>query len=391
MKKQMRGFISGFLAAGLLFAVPAVADSVEKSIDVLVDSVHVLVDGQEVEVPNYVHEGTTYLGLRAMANVLGFQVDWDEETSSAIITTQDDKKNLVVLSVNGEKITAADFEAMKANLQAYAEQYGYQLQPEALKSATKDQLITKAVILQKAEELGLGVTEEDRQAANTQLGILEMMYGGAQQLDQVFAQAGTSREAYQKGYLDSKVQSRLFEFLRANDPEYLAVSEGGSAYYEQHLEDYKTPNVRVKHILFPTVNQKTGQPLSEEAQKEAEAQAKEIYEQLKKGADFETLLQQYSNDPGMGEDGYIVNQETPFVQEFKDAALKLRAGEFSEPVKTDYGFHVIKAYETMEYTPYEAFFPGYQNQKWNDLDSQNIKKWTDAAEIVLDQEVLNRL
>lgn len=90
MKKQMRGFISGFLAAGLLFAVPAVADSVEKSIDVLVDSVHVLVDGQEVEVPNYVHEGTTYLGLRAMANVLGFQVDWDEETSSAIITTQAD-------------------------------------------------------------------------------------------------------------------------------------------------------------------------------------------------------------------------------------------------------------------------------------------------------------
>jgi len=84
--------------------------------------------------------------------------------------------------------------------------------------------------------------------------------------------------------------------------------------------------VRARHILVPT-----------------EAEAKEIVAELKKGADFAKLAKAKSKDPGAaegGELGYFTKDQ--MVPEFSEAAFKLQKGQISDPVKTQFGWHVIE-------------------------------------------------
>src|SRR5262249_53375936 len=84
--------------------------------------------------------------------------------------------------------------------------------------------------------------------------------------------------------------------------------------------------VRARHILV-----------------ENEDQAKAILAELKKGADFAELAKQKSKDPAAadgGDLGYFTKDQ--MVPEFADAAFKLDKGKISDPVKTAFGWHIIK-------------------------------------------------
>ena len=84
--------------------------------------------------------------------------------------------------------------------------------------------------------------------------------------------------------------------------------------------------VHARHILVPT-----------------EQEAKDIEAQLKGGADFATLAKEKSKDPGAangGDLGYFTKDQ--MVPEFADAAFKLDKGQISDPVHTQFGWHIIK-------------------------------------------------
>jgi peptidyl-prolyl cis-trans isomerase C len=91
----------------------------------------------------------------------------------------------------------------------------------------------------------------------------------------------------------------------------------------------QTPNeeeVHARHILVAT-----------------EGEAKDIEAQLKNGADFAALAKQKSKDPGAAEGGdlgYFTKEQ--MVPEFAEAAFKLDKGQISDPVKTQFGWHIIK-------------------------------------------------
>jgi peptidyl-prolyl cis-trans isomerase C len=74
-----------------------------------------------------------------------------------------------------------------------------------------------------------------------------------------------------------------------------------------------------------------------------EAEAKDIEAQLKKGADFATLAKEKSKDPGAadgGDLGYFTKDQ--MMPEFAEAAFKLDKGQISDPVKTQFGWHIIE-------------------------------------------------
>jgi peptidyl-prolyl cis-trans isomerase C len=77
---------------------------------------------------------------------------------------------------------------------------------------------------------------------------------------------------------------------------------------------------------------------------ETEEEAKAIINELKKGTDFAELARLKSKDPGAaaegGDLGYFTKDQ--MVPEFSEAALKLDKGQLSEPIKTQFGWHVIK-------------------------------------------------
>jgi peptidyl-prolyl cis-trans isomerase C len=84
--------------------------------------------------------------------------------------------------------------------------------------------------------------------------------------------------------------------------------------------------VHARHILVPT-----------------EDEAKAIEAELKKGADFAALAKEKSKDPGAAEGGdlgYFTKDQ--MVPEFADVAFKLDKGQISDPVKTQFGWHIIK-------------------------------------------------
>jgi peptidyl-prolyl cis-trans isomerase D len=111
------------------------------------------------------------------------------------------------------------------------------------------------------------------------------------------------------------------------------------SYYDQHIDLYRLQNrVHASHILLKTVG-KTDAEVEEIRKKAAEVLAK-----LKKGAKFEDLAKQYSEDTNNkdkgGDLGWLVGQQT--VPEFEKAAFALNKGETSDLVKTAYGFHIIR-------------------------------------------------
>jgi len=71
--------------------------------------------------------------------------------------------------------------------------------------------------------------------------------------------------------------------------------------------------------------------------------AQEIYEDLIAGEDFSKLVQQYSNCPSKKRGGNLGEfSKGDMVPEFWNASTQLKIGEISQPVKTKYGYHLIK-------------------------------------------------
>lgn len=75
---------------------------------------------------------------------------------------------------------------------------------------------------------------------------------------------------------------------------------------------------------------------------DAEAQVRLLLDQLAKGAEFEALMKQYSEDPGSAHgSSYTVSPDASLVIEFKQLGLRLKVGEYGV-VESEYGFHIMK-------------------------------------------------
>ena len=83
--------------------------------------------------------------------------------------------------------------------------------------------------------------------------------------------------------------------------------------------------------------------------------AEEILEKLNEGEDFAELATQYSQDPGSGAEGGSLGyfERGQMVPEFEQAAFNLEVGEISEPVQSQFGYHIIKVTDKK---PYEEDF-----------------------------------
>ena len=145
-------------------------------------------------------------------------------------------------------------------------------------------------------------------------------------------------EAGRKEHLerDPEVQDRLKHYEdRLIQEAYIngaikdaATEDALKARYQTFLKEKPAhEEVHARHILLDT-----------------EAEAKSVIAELDKGADFAALAKKYSKDPGAesgGDLGYFGHDD--MVKEFADAAFALSPGEYTKtPVKTEFGWHVIK-------------------------------------------------
>ena len=114
-------------------------------------------------------------------------------------------------------------------------------------------------------------------------------------------------------------------------------------YYKKNKERYKEPEgVHVKHILIYIPKD-----ADKATEKKALEKAKQIRAQILKGAKFEELAKIYSDDAGSkkkgGDLGIIKKGQT--IPEFEKVIFKLKPGEISRPIRSSYGYHIVKVEE----------------------------------------------
>ncbi len=128
--------------------------------------------------------------------------------------------------------------------------------------------------------------------------------------------------------------------------------------------------VKVSHILVDT-----------------EEKAKEIKKKLNKGSKFEDLVKEFSKDEGSkangGELGYVMKGQ--LVPEFESKAFAMKKDEISDPVKTQFGWHIIKALDSrdVKIPPKEQALNGIKSKLSRDAIEKYITELADKAKIEL--------
>lgn len=136
------------------------------------------------------------------------------------------------------------------------------------------------------------------------------------------------------------LRAMIEDFLKKNQPTDAEVK----ARYDELVKGAASREYHLHHILVDN-----------------EQQAKELIAKIKAGAKFEDLAKQYSKDPGSGKNGGDLDWADPkaFVPEFAAAAQKLQKGQMTdEPVKTQFGWHIISADDIRNVAP-----PPYEQVK----------------------------
>ncbi len=116
-----------------------------------------------------------------------------------------------------------------------------------------------------------------------------------------------------------------------------------ASYYAAHSEDYKAgERVHAAHILI-----KLDQNATAAQDAAAKKKAEEVLARARKGEDFAALARQFSEDPGSKDKGGDLGAfgRGQMVKPFEDAAFSMAPGEIRGPVKSDFGYHIIKLIE----------------------------------------------
>jgi foldase protein PrsA len=214
---------------------------------------------------------------------------------------------VAVATVNGEAITKDElYDAMKG-------QYG---------QSALDQLISEKILESELKKANIVISEGD-----TQKELQEMIaqYGGQEQFDALLTNYGYSLEDFKTNIqMNLKLQKLL-------EPKITITEDEMKAYFDANKETFDVKEqVKASHILV-----------------DSEAKAKEVKEKLSAGGDFAALAKEYSIDTSNSEQGGALGffSRGDMVPEFENVAFSLEAGTISDPVKTDFGYHIIKLEE----------------------------------------------
>ncbi|MBS7545387.1 peptidylprolyl isomerase [Ancylobacter oerskovii] len=150
--------------------------------------------------------------------------------------------------------------------------------------------------------------------------------------------------------------------------------------YEEALKQQKPEEeVHARHILF------RADPNDKAASEAAEKKAKDVEARLKKGEDFAKLAGELTEDPSGKQDGGDLGFFTKdqMVPEFAEKAFAMKPGDVSEPVKTQFGWHVIKVEEKRQkpLPTFDEVKPQIEQYLVQKAQADTVQKTRDAAKV----------
>ena len=139
---------------------------------------------------------------------------------------------------------------------------------------------------------------------------------------------------------ETKLKASYLLFTPENYVSHVTLSDSEiNDYFESHPGEFDTPKtVEASHILI-----KTAPDASDEQLNIAKEKATMVMKQAKDGKDFSELAKQYSDDSSGKNGGHLgAFKRKDMVEPFAEKAFSMKPGEISEPVKTQFGWHIIK-------------------------------------------------
>lgn len=293
------------------------------------------------------------------------------------------KQEEYVATVDGEKITKTAFMEVLIPMQiARQMEYGKKeiwdtkIEGKSLKDIVKEDslemLVFNEVQLKKAKELGLSLTKEDKEKAKEELKRFKEATGEAE-LKERLAERQWTEETLVKMIEQEMLLGKLQEKISFQD-------------FDKTFEETYKDDVKVSHILVSTMDQQTGQPLAEEKQAEAKKKAEEALAKVKAGEDFNKVVEQYNEDPGLQlSGGAYVFGKGEMVPEFEKAAYEIKENEVTpELVKTSYGYHIIKRLPKTEEDKQkrkEQVKNQFLQTTGRSVYEQKVLQWKDEAKV----------
>ncbi len=195
----------------------------------------------------------------------------------------------------------------------------------------------------KAEELGLTVPEDS--IKNIRATVKSTDAETKAQIDAIKDSTGLSDELLIQTSVKTALVNLLGNHILENEPDKVTPAQ------EEIDKVYNEEYVRVKHILLMNTPEQTAEGAAseiapEEYAAQQKAKAEEALAKAKSGANFDSLIKEYNEDPGMesSPDGYTFTVGA-MVPEFEDAAFSMAVGSVSEAlVESSYGYHILKKY-----------------------------------------------
>ncbi|WP_438348307.1 foldase protein PrsA [Paenibacillus sp. FA6] len=264
----------------------------------------------------------------------------------------------VVVSYKGGEVTLAEYNVGMNVLTFLSPEYAQLVEMEDFKTYLVNQQVAFKYLSAKASE---EAKTKGGQTATDQLAKMKESVG-----DEIFTQMLEEKkltEADLKGYLEQVMISMEDMTLKVKDEEV-------KAQYDATKQDYTVASVR--HVLISTTDAEGKERTMEAALKIA----KDVKSKLDKGADFATIVKEYSEDPGSVDNGGLYEDTAvgKWVPEFKESALTLPLDTISEPVETSYGYHVMKV-ESRTETTFEELTQEQKDSIKNLLGSNKIDEF----------------
>lgn len=254
----------------------------------------------------------------------------------------------VVATVNGEEITRPELDKrVNFTIESYKLQ-GLDLttkensaMKEQVEQSELDKLIQDKLLMQEAEKQKLVPSKEE---IDKNLKQVKESYGTEEEFKKALGEFKLTEQDLRDLVAVETSKKNLYDKVTADVKK--PADEEVSKYYNENKEIFGTPErLEVKHMLFAIDSQQQGIP--KRSDKEAlEAARVALAEVTQKGRDFAAVARELSDDLGTKESGgsYTIDKGAGTTDPaFEQAAVALKPGEMTkEPVKSSYGYHLIK-------------------------------------------------
>ena len=252
----------------------------------------------------------------------------------------------IIARINDQIITSSDYDRAQKELDQEGRQRGASMQEvsEAHRDLLRN-LIDQQLWLSKGKELGVtGETE-----LVNRLNEIRKQYNLAsmEDLEKAAKEQGVSFEDFKANIRNGIITQ---EVMRDEVGRRISVTPGeAQRYFELHKQEYvQVENVRLSEILIPTGE---AGATTEDPQKlaEAQAKAKEVEAKLKAGQDFSQVARTYSAGSTANEGGDLGQYKRgALAKVIEDQVFVLKAGEYTQPIRTRQGMAIFKV---VEHTP----------------------------------------